>query len=633
MDPNIIYVKTTSGEEAIQQRTRVIQRNVRMVLILVDGQSSVADLCRKTGNPQLTENALTELEKGGFIELKLEQHDSLWEESKRVAQEIRSAAIEKTFLLSTAEKKEKYPDFQHSMPLALTVPEIKNQPSDMPISMHSVFDARDVEDFSLSQFSIAPPDSIGARNNARLSEKAVIKKELQMSAKSGKMAQVSKPSVIAQLKSLWASAERDLDEEKKAPKPIRRYSTNRRAWPLIALLGLVGVFGLGFLTILFFPFHLYLTQVEAAFTRSIGRPVTVGAMRVDFSPVAGLLLTDVRTTLEKKDFLIEEIRLQPDLSTLLSSRIIFRKAVIRGLELPLESIGGMPGVFASFAKEENPVGVEQVFLEKTDVSLGALLLKNLEADIRLDSKGLMQSLYMRTSDRVLAVVATPDGSGVGLVVEAYSWRPFEDSKLVFDSANFNAKFDNGNLALNDIEIRLLDGVVKGSAAISSNAEANISGEVRFERINTNRVGDMLGLGKRFSGEVAGKIRFSATTGAWDSVLSSTFAEGDFLIQRGSLSGIDLAEAIRRVSGTPVQGGVTSFEQLSGRMKITPEKSQFSALVMNSGLMQSTGYFDVSKNRKLSGKLELQMKGSVNKTRVPVFIDGTLDSPVVQAKRG
>ena len=67
---------------AIRSYYGVIQRNVRMVLILVDGQSTVGDLCRKTGNPQLTENALAELEKGGFITAKVEQHDSLWQESR-----------------------------------------------------------------------------------------------------------------------------------------------------------------------------------------------------------------------------------------------------------------------------------------------------------------------------------------------------------------------------------------------------------------------------------------------------------------------------------------------------------------------------------------------------------------------
>ena len=91
MDHDLIYAKTTSGEAAMLQRTRTMQRNVRMVLILVDSQSSVADLCLKTGNPQLTENALLELEKGGFIEPRGDV-DSLWAEGAKVAQVVRAAA-------------------------------------------------------------------------------------------------------------------------------------------------------------------------------------------------------------------------------------------------------------------------------------------------------------------------------------------------------------------------------------------------------------------------------------------------------------------------------------------------------------------------------------------------------------
>ena len=80
----------------MQKRTRIMQRNVRMVLILVDGQSTVADLCLKTGNSKLTESALRDLEKNGLIQPYVVQ-DSLWEESKKVAQEIRAAAISKAF--------------------------------------------------------------------------------------------------------------------------------------------------------------------------------------------------------------------------------------------------------------------------------------------------------------------------------------------------------------------------------------------------------------------------------------------------------------------------------------------------------------------------------------------------------
>ena len=80
----------------------------------------------------------------------------------------------------------------------------------------------------------------------------------------------------------------------------------------------------------------------------------------------------------------------------------------------------------------------------------------------------------------------------------------------------------------------------------------------------------------------------------------------------------------------VQGGMTAFEQMSGRIRLSPERNQFYDLNIASGLMQSTGYVDAARKGRLTGRLELQMKGSVNQTRVPVLVSGTLDTPAVQA---
>ena len=140
----------------------------------------------------------------------------------------------------------------------------------------------------------------------------------------------------------------------------------------------------------------------------------------------------------------------------------------------------------------------------------------------------------------------------------------------------------------------------------------------------------MGVGKRLQGAVAGKMRFSAASVDWAAFWASLNAEGEFSAARGSIAGVDLAEAIRRTSGTPVQGGTTAFEQLSGRIRLTPDRTRFYGLLMNSGLMYSSGQADVSKDRNLSGRLELQMRGSVNQTRVPVSIGGTIDAPSVRA---
>ncbi|MGE5472538.1 MAG: AsmA-like C-terminal region-containing protein [Bacteroidota bacterium] len=67
MDLKQVYVKTPAGDEAVRQSTQVVKRNLRMVLVQVDGKLGVAELSAKIGNPRLVEGALRELEKGGFI--------------------------------------------------------------------------------------------------------------------------------------------------------------------------------------------------------------------------------------------------------------------------------------------------------------------------------------------------------------------------------------------------------------------------------------------------------------------------------------------------------------------------------------------------------------------------------------
>ena len=84
MDPKLVFAKTPIGDEAVRQSTRVVQRNLRMVLVQVDGKMSIEELTSKIGNPRLVESALRELEEGGFIAPTVEAV-SVWEESKKAA--------------------------------------------------------------------------------------------------------------------------------------------------------------------------------------------------------------------------------------------------------------------------------------------------------------------------------------------------------------------------------------------------------------------------------------------------------------------------------------------------------------------------------------------------------------------
>lgn len=90
MDQDLVYAKTSAGDEAVRQTTRVVQRNHRLVLVQVDGKTTVGELAAKVGNSRLVENALKELEEGGFI-IPAPQGMSVWETGKKMAKEIKAA--------------------------------------------------------------------------------------------------------------------------------------------------------------------------------------------------------------------------------------------------------------------------------------------------------------------------------------------------------------------------------------------------------------------------------------------------------------------------------------------------------------------------------------------------------------
>ena len=651
MDHDLIYAKTASGEAAMLQRTRVMQRNVRMVLILVDSQSSVADLCLKTGNPQLTESALLELEKGGFVEPRGAQ-DSMWAEGTKVAQEVRAAANSHRKLAQTASG-------------AVTAP----SRSDVALSAGAVIKTAAPSDWSTAKTSVP----LVQAEQASLAAGAEVETENSADAPalpSGATA----PSLVERIKAYFIRRElnddqpilheslrlvsggedrseaesgiRLADRVKAAVpceigkggeviriKPIKRAQTESIGWPAIIVLGISGALALGFLTVLLFPYNSYLPELEMAIANASGRPVKVGTLRLNLYPRPSILLGEVRIGEGTDEINIDEIRLQPAIGTLMAAKKSFRELIVSGASLPAEAIAGLPAVFVALSKADNRFAVDRFSFEKAEVTFAGLGFSNLDGEATLSADGLLQSLLLQTADRRLSLAATPRAPGLEVVLEGYGWRAVAGSAFLFDSLNLNAAFENGALTIKSMALRIFDGLIEGGAVLRADQAPSIVGELSFKRVNATRFGEAIGLGQQFSGETAGKIRFSTKAKSWESIFSAIDADGDFTVQRGSVRGIDLAEAARSVSRTPIQGGVTQFESLSGTIKLMPARYQFSGLVLNSGLMQSTGYLEVSRELLASGKMELKIRGTANQTRVPISISGPLKSPIVQVGHG
>ena len=185
-------------------------------------------------------------------------------------------------------------------------------------------------------------------------------------------------------------------------------------------------------------------------------------MRVEFYPAQGLILERVRigAGAGKTDELgVREIRLLPEVTTLFTERPNFKRAVLSDLSLSLGAVIGLPELFSSLAGPSSPVGVEQIRFEKATISFDGIVLKNVESEVLRDQGGRIESLLIRSADRSFSVVARPAGKALDLDVEAYAWQPFENARIVFDSASMKARLANGKLAISGADLRVFDGVV------------------------------------------------------------------------------------------------------------------------------------------------------------------------------
>ena len=612
MDPETVYNKTALGEEAMQQRTRVMQRNVRMVLILVDGHSSVADLCLKTGNDQLTENALGELEKGGFIQVRVEQ-DSLWAESKKVAKEIRAKTIDKARQLSSG-KKEGIPPAHESLDL------------EGPMSVHSAFQipvkTPDSYNEQMSQFSIAPQ-----QNEVRLEPKIKALAKDPLPTRGGvKREEKPEASFMAKLFSGFPNA-----QESKEDKPLKRGRASRKSisWLVYVFFGLLGTLAFLSLTIIAFPFSSFRPEIESFVTAASGQETKISGVQVKVFPVSGLVLEDVRIGSGRNQITIKEMRFLPEISSVFEQKKKIKSLVLSGVALSPDSFLRLPTIFDALMQPSSRVQVQQFRFEKTDLSFASLTLPAMDGEVRLTEANRLKSVLWRSSDRSLSIDTVPAPTGFEFSLEGYAWRPVAGSPFVFDSLTLKGKAETSVVTFSSMDLRIFDGVIQGVALLQEEQTPRLSAEISFERINSARFFAALGVGQLLSGELAGKLALSSKAESWEGLLASIAAQGDFIARRGAIRGIDLAEAVRRVSATPVQGGGTQFEQFSGKIMLKPGTLQLHDLFINSGLMQSSGTLEINKNESVSGKMDIQMRGSVNQNRIPVLISGQLKAPSVQ----
>ena len=607
MDANLIYEKTMAGEEAVRQRTRVVQRNTRMVLILVDGKSTVGDLCTKTGNAQLVESALQDLERDGLIAPQLEQ-DSVWEQSKKLAEEIKAAAVSRLAREEQQPATPKVPPPPEVAPVSVVPPPFSMAP-------HSAFPGQlptPKEPFSTFSAFSTFGDVPAAKPRAATPPPEEKKAE----------------GFAARLAGLFS---RKSGADDLSIKPIRRGGSGfKLSLPAAITYGVLGLFALLVIVFAFYPYDRHRPQIEAAMTRLAGQPIHVGDIRAVFTPKPSIVLEGVRGD-EGSGIQITRIRLVPEIFSLIGSQPVFSTVEIESAKLQAKALSAVPKVIGDAMATSAPATIRSLVFSQLEANVLGLTVGDLKADIRPDSSGKIGPIAFQSTDHALKIVLQSQAGGFVADFEAYGWRPSAESRYPFDSLQGQAVWDGRSLSIRSLDARIFDGAVLGVLLLDMGQQPTIAGDISVKHMNLQRLGNAFGYGNQFQGELAGNLKFSGSAPTWEGVLAGATGDGEVVLQRGSLGGFDLVEAVRRGKGA-VRGGTTRYEQLNARLTVLPESIRLSELALVSGVLRSGGYLEFSRDGKLGGRFDVEMRGTANVVRMPVAASGPLKDPVLQGTR-
>lgn len=609
MDKKTVFVKTKEGEEAMRQRTRLVQRNLRSILIMVDGKATVADLSKRFGDQNAAQAALAELLAGGYIAEQLDQLDFTKAQPPEAKKEPAEDVPELTSQIApppaqdppsatppAAEPPPLPPEIEE---IELTAPEYESLP---PPPLRPATPPKPV-----------PPVAAGPGWMDRI--KALF-------AKSKKAERPAAPVRKEKAK------EEEYEEESIGGadlEPIRRERRFNFSWPVLGLFAVVGIAVLLGLTLLLYPYGRHLPDIERNASAMLQDPVKVGDIGFSFLPRPHIALYNITVGKDEANLSIGSVRAVPDFLSLMGDKKVFHELTFSKVAVKEAGLGKL----AMAAASRTPVDIRHITLNDLSLAAGDAQIGGINGEVKLTA-GAVEVIQLRNADGTLKVDLQPQGGAYRFAASGNAWKlPFQPS-LTIQWLEAQGELQPGRLELGKIDARAYEGVVEGKASLGWAGGATLASELELKRLSAAKLLTALGSDLTADGDLSVRLKLGAKADSLGKLSEALHADGTFEMKRGTAKGFDLGEAVR--ARGPTRGGETKFEQLSGSVEIDPQDCRLGNLRLASGLLSAGGNIGIARKGPLSGSMQVELKSSAATLRMPLTVGGTTKDPMLTPSR-
>ncbi|MDP3454544.1 AsmA-like C-terminal region-containing protein [Methyloversatilis sp.] len=597
MNENAVFIKTEAGEDAVSKRT-IVQRNLRSVLIMIDGRTPVGNLAQQFGDPLIVEGLVGELEHRGLVR----RVDNASNEEDADRSELSSIMVDIEDLVS--------------QPITPVADDIRRA--------HDRSSAK--ESPVLDEFAMAIPE---------------------LNAPAAAVAVASPPpadsdDVRGAIRRAMMTSSADAGVEHSAPGPLRRVfdlfagrvsGADRKGPPSsLAKRLVVGSFVLSALvigTFFLYPYSRHLPQMEQLASELLGQPVRIASVSPSIFPEPSIALEGLRVG-EGGQLDVATVKLIPRVSTLLSERTVMREVRIEraGLNIAfLPELSKRQDInWASRWLKVERISVVDSSLLLLDGSIG-----NLNGTLDINEDGALTRLSLASTDGGLKLQGSIESGVWNVALTALGWRTPGQPSLLLDVLEATGTLNSQRLQFDKVDVKLYGGYAVGNLSVGLVSPATVEGEMTTSRLAIADLLKVFAPTLLLTGDLSAAIAIRGDGETLEALRRTLRASGKLGVQRGQIERVDLVQAVRIPRPDGVRGGSTRFDRLEGDVLADASGLSLTGATMSSGLVGAQGDIRLA-DGLINGRLDVSLRGSATTVLAPVSIEGKYADPVVRLRR-
>ena len=585
MNDELIFLKTPSGEDAVRNRTRLVQRNLRMVLILVDGLTDVAGLRQKAGDTVMIDAALADLERIGLI--------------KAAATQPGNSDGPVTVPLTVVDSLTHYAE--PSGNFSQVEPE------------ETVF-----ADEELAAVEGSGYEPIRAEPTPTESERKSPLNSLTnwWGSAQKRRAQVREERIYEKAYGQDSHTHVGMTEVRIRPPRKKRTKVGR-----IVAIALLAALALGVLRTLLYPYNEYRPDIEARLSKMLDDEVRIAAVKVSFLPQPMIMLEGVRVGVDAYAT-ADMIRMKLEPRSLLEG-LRYREVKVEGLHLRGSGLGRVSRWFQPANMGEVPF--DRVEVERMSLDLGWGNLRNLTGTAELDKEHGFVGFVARASQGDFRADVVPQATGFKVSAKASEWTAPLEPPVALAALDFVGTLTAERLVVDKFEARAYDGLISGNGLVAG----NMAFKLALRRADAGRLLEGLRAPGLLEGKMSGQVQLANDGSSLNWLNLSTRMEGAVTLTHGSLKRMDFASALRSGAeqASLQRGGDTGFEDLTGKFSMDARSFRISSVRLASGLMLASGQASIARQTgMITGTANVEMRGSASAPRALISISGSASNP-------